>query len=536
MKKHVLWWVLGLALVLTSSMAMGAAAADGKLVYLFYGEPGEADPATAYDMRSSTLINNVYDRLLTYVGTDATKFAPMLAESWEVSDGGSVLTFHLRRDAKFHDGSPVTAEAVRYSFNRVLTMNQPPAWMLSQMMTLASTVVVDTYTVRINLTMPYAAALGVLTHSVASIVNPAVVEANGGIVANQENTWMNQNEGGAGSGPYKLAAWIPAERLTFERYDSYWGTKALTKTIECPIVPEVGTRVLMLLAGDADVHDQFPETNVADLEGAANLTISTPATFNLDFITLGCRGSMAEREVRQAVSYAFPYDMVLEFVYNGLAVRSTGPIPAGMFGYVDPVAARRYSYNIIKANQLLDAAGWAWSGQAGVGYRSKGGVELGMEILTPIGEEVKMQEVLLYQDSLRQIGFNLKIREIVYAMMYRTVRNHDTDGIMTGWLPDYADPDNYVDGILNSANGNVDGIWGNSYSNPVMDSLILQAKSETDVAKRAALYAQIQDLSFEDAPFVYTAQRSNVIILNNAVKGFYYNPILPIDFSTLYKD
>jgi peptide/nickel transport system substrate-binding protein len=292
----------------------------------------------------------------------------------------------------------------------------------------------------------------------------------------------------------------------------------------------------MLLAGDADVHDQFPETNVADLEGAANLTISTPATFNIDFISLGCRGPMAEQGVRQAVSYAFPYDMVLEFVYNGLAVRSTSPIPAGMFGHVDPVAERRYSYNIIKANQILDAAGWAWSGQAGVGYRSKGGVELGMEVLTPIGEEVKMQEVLLWQDSLRQIGFNLRIREIVYAMMYRTVRNHGTDGIMTGWLPDYADPDNYVDGILNSANGNVDGIWGNSYSSPVMDALILQAKSETDVAKRAALYAQIQDLSFEDAPFVHVAQRSNVIVLSNAVKGFYYNPILPIDFSTLYKD
>ncbi len=157
-----------------------------------------------------------------------------------------------------------------------------------------------------------------------------------------------------------------------------------------------------------------------------------------------------------------------------------------------------------------------------------------MEVLAPIGEEVKMQEALLWQDSLRQIGFNLKIREIVYAMMYRTVRNHDTDGIMTGWLPDYADPDNYVDAICNSSNA--DAIYGNQYNNPAMDALILQAKSEIDVAKRADLYRQIQEISFQDAPYIWVSQRSNVVVLNNAVKGFYYNPILPIDFSTLYKE
>jgi peptide/nickel transport system substrate-binding protein len=531
MARRLTWLVLGLVLV--AGLALTSVGQADKLVYLFYGEPGEADPATAYDMRSSTLINNVYDRLLTYAGDDATTFAPMLAERWAVSDDGLVITFYLRQDATFHDGTPVTAEAVRYSFNRVITMNQPPAWMLQQMMDLDSTVVVDPYTVEVHLTQAYAAALGVLTHSVASIVNPAVVEAHGGVVADEENTWMNQNEEGAGSGPYMLQEWIPAERLTFERYDNYWGNLALTKTVECPIVPEVGTRVLMLLAGDADIHDYFPETNVADLEGAENLTIVHPATFNIDFVTLGCRGAMAEKAVRQAVSYAFPYDTVLTFVYNGLAIASTGPIPSGMFGYVDPPADKRYSHNIIKANSILDDAGWAWPGEPGQGYRVKDGVQLGMEVLVPIGEEVKMQEALLWQDSLKQIGFELRIREIVYAIMYRTVRNHETDGIMSGWLPDYADPDNYVDAICNSSNA--DAIYGNEYNSPDLDALILQAKSEPDVATRADLYRQIQELSFEDAPYVWVSQRANVVVYQNDVHGFYYNPILPIDFTTLYK-
>ncbi|MDD5219729.1 MAG: ABC transporter substrate-binding protein [Candidatus Bipolaricaulis sp.] len=535
MSRRSAWWFVGLVLSLTVAFALSGAAAADKIVFLFYGEPGEADPATAYDARSSILINNVYDRLLTYEGESASTFAPMLAESWEVSEGGSVLTFHLVKNATFHDGSPVTAEAVRYSFNRVMTMNQPPSWMLSQMMNQDSVVAVDDYTVRINLTSPYAAALGVLTHTVASIVNPAVIEANGGVVADQENTWLNQNEGGAGSGPYVLKEWIPAERLTFERYDAYWGEKAITKTIECPIVLEVGTRVLMLRTGDADLHDHFPESNVPDLQGQPNVTILSPATFDIDFIALGHRGPMAEQAVRQAVSYAFPYDDVIQYVYNGYAIRSTGPIPSGMFGYVDPAPEKMYTHDIDKANAILDAAGWTWaSGRPGVGYRTKDGVKLGMDALVPSGEEVKMQEALLFQSNLTKIGFNLRISEIAYAMMYRTVRNHETDSIFTGWLPDYADPDNYVDAIL--ATWNCDPIWGASYSNPTMDALITAAKSEVDVAKRADLYKQIQDLSFEDAPFVWVAQRSNITILNNSIKGYYYNPILPINFAALSKE
>ena len=109
MAKMRTWLVFGLALSLVLGIATIGLGQTDKLTYLFYGEPGEADPATAYDARSSTVINNVYDRLLTYEGDDATTFAPMLAESWSVSDDGLVITFNLRQDATFHDGSPVNA-------------------------------------------------------------------------------------------------------------------------------------------------------------------------------------------------------------------------------------------------------------------------------------------------------------------------------------------------------------------------------------------------------------------------------------------
>ena len=513
-------------------LAVSSLAASDTLTYLFYGEPGEADPATAYDARSSVVIENAYDRLLTYEGADATKFAPQLAEEWMVSDDATVLTFKLREDATFHNGDPVTAAAVKYSFDRVLTMNQPPSWMLSQMMDLDSTQVIDDHTVEIHLTQPYAAALGVLTHTVASIVNPAVVEANGGIVAGEESLWMNQNEGGAGSGPYILKEWIPAERLVFERNDNYWGEKGKIKTIECPIVLEMATRIMLLRAGDADIHPYFPQVNVPEVEGAENLIIAPFASFDVDFIALGCRGPLEDKVVRQAISYAYPYQQSLDLIYQGYGSRLTGAIPDGMYGYYAIPANQRYRLDLEKANQMLDGAGWVWPGEPGEGVRHKDYELLDMEVLLPIGDELRMQQALLWQSELKKIGFDLIIREIVWAIAYKVVRAHESDGMCTGWLPDYPDPDNYADAILGADNS--DAIYGSSYANPEMDALIAEAKVEADPVKRAALYKQIQELTHEDAPYIWVAQNINVTILNKRVKGYFYNPALQIKFETLY--
>jgi len=521
-----------LLLLAVALLAVSGLAASDTLTYLFYGEPGEADPATAYDMRSAVIHENAFDRLLSYEGADATTFAPQLAEEWEVSDDAMVLTFRLRKDATFHNGDPVTAEAVRYSFNRVLTMNQPPSWMLSQMMDLDSVKVIDDYTVEIHLTTPYVAALGVLTHGVASIVNPAVVEANGGIVADTENLWMNQNEGGAGSGPYILKEWIPAERLVFERFDDYWGEKGKIKTIECPIVLEMATRIMLLRAGDADIHPYFPQVNVPEVEGAENLVIAPFPSFDLDFAALGCRGPLADKNVRQAIAYAYPYQQSLDLIYQGYGSRSTGAIPDGMFGYYGIPEDQRYRLDLEKANQLLDKAGWEWPGEPGEGVRHKDYKLLDMEILLPLGDELRSQQALLWQSELKKIGFDLIIREIVWAIAYKVIRAHESDAMFTGWGPDYADPDNYADAILGADNS--DAIYGSSYSSPVMDALIAAAKKEANPTKRAELYQEIQKLTHEDAPYIWIAQNINVTILNKRVKGYFYNPALQIKFETLY--
>ena len=498
---------------------------------LAYGEPDQLDPATCYDARGSLVIQNLYDRLIGYDTPDTTTISPRLAESWDISSDGLEYTFYLRKDATFHDGTPIKADAVKYSFDRVLKMNQPPAWMMAQCMDLNSTQVIDDYTVKITLTKPYAAFLPILCYTVASVVNPNVIEANGGIVENEENEWLNQYETGAGSGPYELVEWIPNERIVLIRYDDYWRGAAKTENVVMKFIPEIGTRVMYLKKGDADIATGFPETNIPDVLGAEGVTVLAPASYDTTFIVLGCRGALANKDVRQAVCMAVDYETILKFVYHGYSKRLVNVIPEGMFGWHD---IPPYEFDIEGANALLDGAGYTWT--EGETYRTDPdtGEALGAEIAVPSGDEVRSQISLLWQSSLNKIGFKLDIREITWAMMYKLIRNAETDMIISGWLPDYADPDNYVDSMCGSANAKA--IWGSDYKSEELDALIDEAKWEPDKDTRNEMYRQILLIIKEDAPFVWMAQTAHIEVMRTWIKGYYYNPLQAMEFWGIYKE
>jgi len=496
---------------------------------LAYGEPDQLDPATCYDARGSLVIHNLYDRLIGYDSPDTKVINPRLAESWEISDDGMEYTFYLRKDATFHDGSAVTADAVKYSFDRVLKMNQPPSWMMAQCMDLNSTQVIDDYTVKITLTKPYAAFLPILCYTVASIVNPDVIEANGGVAEGEENEWLNQNETGAGSGPYELVEWIPNERIVLIRYDDYWRGPAKLPNIKISFIPEIGTRVMYLKKGDADIATGFPETNIPDILGSEGVTVFADPSYDITFIVLGCRGPLADKSVRQAVCMAMDYDTILSFVYHGYAEKLCNVVPSGMFGWHDVGC---YEFDIEGANALLDQAGYTYGSDYRVDPAT--GEILGAEIAVPQGDEVRSQIALLWQNSLAKIGFKLDIREITWAMMYKLIRNEETDMIISGWLPDYADPDNYTDSMCGSANAKA--IWGSDYKNEELDSLIDQAKWEANTTARNDLYLQILLIIKEDAPFVWLAQTAHVEAHRLWVKGYFYNPCQSMELWGIYKE
>ena len=501
------------------------------LTILAHGEPDQLDPATCYDSRGSFVIHNLYDRLVGYDSPHTTVITGRLAERWEISPDRMEYIFYLRRDAEFHDGTPVTAHAVKYSLDRVLKMNQPPAWMITQCMDSDSTEVIDEYTVKITLTKPYQAFLSILCYTVASIVNPDVVEQHGGVVKNKENEWLNDNEGGAGSGPYKMVKWVHSGRIVLNRYDNYWRGPAQTENVEILFIPEISTRISYLKRGDADIATGFPESDIPDIEGAEGITVLKLTSYDTTFVVLGCRGSLSDKKVRQAVSMAVDYNKIIESFYLGYGALLNGPLPKGIFGWhnINP-----YTYDIEGANALLDGAGYSTRTATGYRFDPSTGGPLGAEIAIPSGDKIRSQIASLLQGSLKEIGFELKIREISWSQMYKLIRNEETDMIISGWLPDYGDPDNYIDNLCSSSNAKA--IWGSDYENEELDDLIDQAKWEGDREARKNLYYKILLIIKEDAPFVWLVQRAHIEVIRTEVKGYFYNPLQPTELWRLYKE
>jgi len=378
------------------------------LIWDTTGEPRTLDPMDAYDGPSIREIASVYDRLVSEDFINGTlQIVPSLATSWEVDSSGRVWTFHLRQGVNFSNGDPFDANAVKYSFDRLLKMNSPSSglvWMFSQDMNLNSTKVIDKYTVQITTTQPSGFFLSTIATWAASIVDPAVVEAHGGVVANQDNQWMYDHE--VGTGPYMLVEWQHNQYIKLTANPNYWGgwDGKHVKNVVINLVNDQVTRELHLQKGDADVADVSP-AHYSDLQNSTGVTISSGVAFRTQFVTINVRPTyhgqpnpLNSTLVRQAISYATDYDTIIQQVYRGYAIRLQGAIPKGMFGHDNDLFM--YNFDVTKAKDLMK--------QAGYNVDSPNFKYIPLDLIYPIGMDDQRQISSIVQGNLASIGSKLR--------------------------------------------------------------------------------------------------------------------------------
>ncbi|MCD6275524.1 MAG: ABC transporter substrate-binding protein [Thermoplasmata archaeon] len=516
---------------------------SGTFTWDTIGDPQTLDPAEAYDTASGVVIQNVYDTLVTYHGTDTKTIYPSLATKWEVDSTGKVWTFHLRKNVTFSNGHPFNAEAVKYSFDRVLIMSSPQtgvSWILSQFMYTynattgkwnspdgeSSVRIIDDYTVQFKLREAYGGFLPSIAFTVASIVDPKVVEAHGGVKPNQDNDWMSQNM--VGTGPYKLVEWKHNAYIKLEYNPNYWGgwEGKHFKYIMIKNIPEVATREQELLKGDADMA-YIPVNHLNDVKGQEGIVVDEGGlTYNVDMIEMNCRPTYQNKTnplhsklVRQAISYAIDYDTILENIYMGYAIQLQGPIPKGMPGHDDNLFM--YHQDLDKAKQLLKQAGYENGFSVTLIYNQ--------------GNDVRAHIAQIVKENLAQIGISVEIQELAWPTLLDKMDRGDYSMIIVGWAPDYNDPDDYAFPFLASYE-----IGGDTYRtgwhNDTVDKLLMEAKYEVDQDKRAQLYKKVQEIAMEDPSFIYLAQWKHVAVYRAWLKGYYYNPVMQLDFYHLYKE
>jgi len=478
------------------------------------GSPSDLDPHSQYDYRSTLAVRGPYEGLIGLKGGATDEYEGLIAESWEANADQSVWSFHLREGVTFQDGSPCDAEAVRASYERLLTLGKGAFNVVARFAPDPKQITApDTRTVVFDLGKPQplfetamAATLGV------QVVNVKVArehEEDG----DWGNAWMQLNAEGTGTGPYRIVEFEPGDRVVMERYDGYWGgwEGPHFDHIVVRVVEEFETRRQLIERGEIDIIDRNGVSYEALPELAKNpdLTVDRSTSTEVEYFTLTEAGPLATPEARQAMCWAFPYDDVLEGVYKGYAKQGVGPVAETVRGFAPETFT--YSTDLAKAKELFTKA------------RVAEGTEL-----TFLGSGTIAE---LYQASLAEIGISLTIEEVdtttFTATFYGDAPAEERPHVMGwSWWPDYNDAWNQLYPIVSCESWGSKGGNGGFYCNERVDELLAQAKDAADLDTYATALAEAQQiLSRDDPSGIYYAQPEWTTVLRKGVEGFVFNPI-----------
>ncbi|WP_425449977.1 ABC transporter substrate-binding protein [Virgifigura deserti] len=497
--------LIGLAL---SAVTAEAQIPEDVLVVGQIAEPKSLDPATVTAVNDFRILVNVYDGLTRYA--DGTlKVVPGLAESWEISDDGTVYTFKLREDVTFHDGTPFNAEAVKFNFDRMLKEDHPhhdtgPFPLAFFFSAIEETEVVDEYTVALHLGEPYAPLLSNLAYPTGLMVSPAAVEEYG----------KDFGRNPVGTGPFKFALWESNRQVALERNEDYWdGAPPLRGVVFRPIT-DANARVSEMLSGGIDLMVEVPPDNIATFAQSDEFVIHEQAGPHLWFLILNMKEApFDDKRVRQAVNYAIDKRALVENVLQGTATVATGPIPAA-FAWAYNESLEPYPYDPEKARALIAEAGA--EGADLTFYVTEGGSGM----LAPIAMGTAIQA------DLAEVGLNVEIETYEWNTFLGKVNpglEGKADMAEMAWMTNSPDTLPYL-ALRTDAWPENGGFNSGYYSNPKVDELLEKARTSTDQAERAKLYKEMQAIVYEDAPWAFIANWKQNAVTSSRVKNFKLQP------------
>jgi peptide/nickel transport system substrate-binding protein len=470
---------------------------------------------------------NTYDRLLTYaVKKDANgndhydpdKFAPELAESWDLGDMS--VTFKLRKDAKFHDGTPVTAKDVKWSLDRAVTVGGVPTFQMAagSMQKPEQFVVVDDHTFRIDFLRKDRLTLPDLAVPTIGIFNSGLAKQHATDKDPWAMDWLKNNE--AGSGAYQIEKWTPGQELVYRRFDD-WKSGSLPKIqrVIWRMVPSPSNRRALIERGDADVSFDLPPKDVSELAEEKKLkVVGTPIDNCIVYVDMNVKTPPFDKpEVRQAIAFAIPYQKIMDAAMFGRGVPMFGG-PAEVSAPVWPQPTP-YVTDLAKAKQLLAEAGLA------DGFETTLSFDLGIAVTNePI--------CVLVQESLAQIGIKVALNKIPGANWRAELAKKTLPMVVNlfgGWLltPEYFFFWNYhgQNSLFNTM----------SYQNSAMDKLIDAARFEEDPKKYKEETEGFISLAFADVPRIPLFDPFLDVAMQNNVTGYQYWFHRRLDYRPLAK-
>ena len=503
------------AAAFAASLSVSSAWADPNVLVSGDPLPPSLDPHQLYDVTMQTYMLNTYDTLYRYEGNPPVLQA-WLAESNQVSADGLTWRFKLRTGVTFHDGSPLTADDVVYSFRRVLTLGKAPAGALKPILKPENVTAPDATTVQLVIDKPYAPLLS--TMPIVAIVNSKLLQAH---TVNDDwgSAWLASQEAGSGSYSLDAATYVPQERIDMRRFDKHflgWSENpGAPKEVRFRPTKETSTRVLALLNHSIDETDGYlPTDQVERIEKADGTHIEKNVSMAVFLIRMNnSKPPFNNVDFRKCLSYAFNYDGFIHDILKDFAARDPTPMPINLWGYPKGIAG--YKYDMAAARSACDKA------------RAAGApVDRELEIHVPAQLEQTTQAAQLFQSDLATLGLRTRIVTEPWAQLTgSTAKAEGSPDMWVHWVSTYfVDPENWIGQMYDSQFA---GTWKASswYRSDKVDGLLRKARETTDQAQRKQMYEDATTQIVDDAVDIWINNTMELRGVSNRVQGFRFSPV-----------
>jgi len=499
---------------------------EQKIVYNLGADPKTIDPQLNSAVDGSTIIHNAFEGLMRE--DENSKIVPGTAEKYEVSDDGTVYTFHLRKDAKWSDGKPVVAGDFEYAWKRALNPKVAAeyAYQLFYIKNGAAyynqekvggkvataedvgVKVIDDNTLEVTLESPVPYFLSLAAFPTYFPVRKDIIEGN-------EEKWTLKPDTYISNGPFKMSEWKEKENITFVKNENYWDQITYLNAFK---------------SGEIDVIESPPQAEIPTLldEGTAKIYPYLGTYFYVINVSDKAKDvdpkaaeALSNPKFRKALSLAIDRQLIVDKVAQGGQAPATSYVPAGILDSIGKEFQKDYSSkgaNIEEAKKLLEEAGYP---------NGEGAPTITFTFNTDQGHQNIAQAV---QDMWKtNLGINVELKNEEWAVFQDTRNNFQYSMARHGWIADYNDPMTFLD-MWTTGNGQNNA----GYSNKEYDKLIAQAKVELDDAKRTELLHKAEDILMDESPIIPLYYYTNVLCIDKNVKGTYKSPLGQMEFRDAY--
>jgi peptide/nickel transport system substrate-binding protein len=511
----------GLILVLAVGLIVAAGCAKkppktagGEIVIGTTEKITKLDPAEAYDFYTWEIFQNIYQTLLAYKPGTTDLVPGLAAEMPTASPDNKEWTFKLREGLKFSDGTPLTADIVKYEIDRVMTTKSDPSWLVDDFVDHVE--VIDPVTIKFVLKQPVAYFPSLVATPPYMPVDPKIYPADKTIA---DPTAFNC------AGAYMVEKFVRDVELVLVKNPNWYGDAPLNDKIIIKFYKDATTLRLAIEKGEIDIAwKSLNPSDINDLKKNPNLKVVEASGAQIRYLCFVCNGDpFKEKILREAVSAAVDRNVIVDKIFLGTVEPLYSMVPIGMWSHKDSFKTEYGDANVAKAKELLK----------GLGYDETKPFTFELWYSPSHYGDTEADVALLLKQALEATGvMKVEIKSAEWGTYNENFDKGNMSAFLLGWYPDYIDPDDYTSVFALSTASDSMGIF---YADPKMDELLLKAQVTPSVKDRTKIYEEVQDYWAKEVPTCPLFQGKLTLITQPYIEGINIGATMIFNYDVVYR-